>query len=253
MFRCLPIFLFLFFTIYSTVSAQVGSSGIAISLPIRDESVEDAMIVCSRGEGYFLCNEEYSTSMIGVVVEDPAVAFEGDLLSDAHPVVTNGSVVVRVSAQNGNIVEGDLVTSSTTTGVGMKAERNGFVLGTALESFEPPNSDQQGLILVSINIHPTIDLSDAGTNILTTLREGLAFPLLSPLASLRYLLSFAIVVIGFVLGFLYFGRIAKTGVEALGRNPLAGRSIRFGIIFNVLLGIVIVISSLSLAALILIL
>lgn len=237
----------------SFAQSQVGSSGIAISIPIIGENIEDASIICSQGEGYFPCDAEYSSSMVGVVVDDPAVAFEGERFENSRPVVTEGSVVVRVSGLNGPIAEGDLITSSSAVGVGMKADKNGFVLGTAMEGFEAPAPDQQGLILVSLNIHPTIELSDSGTNILENLRQGLAFPLLSPMASLRYLLAFAIVVIGFVLGFFYFGRVAKSGVEAIGRNPLASNSIRMGIVFNILLGIVIVFVSLALALLILIL
>ena len=254
MLKTLSLAFVFFFTIYSTVFAQVGSSGVAVSIPILDEGAGDTLLVCTQGDdGYSLCDEEHSTSMIGVIVENPAVAFEGASLENALPVVSGGSVVVRVSAENGNIVAGDLITSSTIPGVAKKAIRNGFVLGTALDSFEPSSSDQQGEVLVSINIHPTVNLSDAGTNILQALNEGLSFPLLSPMASLRYLLAFAIVVIGFILGFVYFGRIAKSGIEALGRNPLASRSIRFGILFNVMLGIVVVLCSLGLAVLILIL
>lgn len=233
--------------------AQVGASGIAVSVPIPGDNNPDASIVCSKGSGYQLCDTDYASSMVGVIVDDPSVVFEKANLPDARPLVSSGTVVVRVSGRNGPIKAGDLITSSTTVGVAQKADKNGFVLGTALENFEPPTSDQQGLILAEISIHPTIDLSDSGTNILENLRKGLSFPLLSPLASLRYLLAFAIVVIGFVLGFFYFGRVAKSGIEAIGRNPLASSSIRMGIIFNIMLGIVIVLSSLGIAVLILIL
>jgi len=237
----------------NSIFAQVGSSGVAITLPISAEGVEDASLICSEGEGYMLCNKEYASSMLGVVADDPAVAFEISSLENGRPVIFEGSVVVKVSAINGNISNGDLVTSSEIPGVAIKADRNGFVLGTALEDFSPASSDQEGLILVSVKIHPTIELADARSNLLENLREGLSFPFLSPLVSLRYLLAFAIVVIGFALGFLYFGRIAKSGVEAIGRNPLARSSIRLGIIFNVILGVVIIAAALGLAVLILVL
>ena len=236
-----------------TVQAQVGSSGIAISVPIAGENISDASIICSQGDGYYLCDTAYSSSMVGVITDEPAVAFEGERFENSRHLVFEGTIVVRISGQNGAITQGDLVTSSDIPGVGMRADKNGFVLGTAMESFEPPSPEQEGLILVSLKIHPTIELSDSRTSLLENIREGLAFPLLSPLASLRYLLSFAIVIIGFVLGFFYFGRVAKSGVEAIGRNPLASSSIRMGIVFNVVLGIVIVIASLALALLILIL
>ena len=249
------VFLFslLFLLSSQPIYAQVGSSGVAVSLPIKGENVEDGSAVCSLGDGYYLCDQEYASSIIGVVTDDPAAAFEGELFENSRHVITSGTVVARVSAINGNISTGDLIAASSIEGVTMKATHNGFVLGNALEDFQASTPDQQGLILVAVNIHPTVKLSDARTNILTSLREGLAFPVLSPLSSLRYLLAFAIVVVGFVLGFLYFGRVAKAGVEAIGRNPLASSSIRIGIAFNVMLGIVIVIASLLLAGLILVL
>lgn len=247
------IILVLPFIFASSVHAQVGSSGIAITVPIQGENVADASIICSEGEGYFPCNVAYSSSMVGVITDDPAVAFEGEQFENSRHLVFEGTTVVRVNGQNGNIELGDLVTASEVPGVAMVADKNGFVLGTAMEPFAPTTPDQEGLILVSLKIHPTIELSDSGTSLLENLRQGLAFPLLSPLASLRYLLAFAIVVIGFVLGFFYFGRVAKSGVEAIGRNPLASSSIRMGIVFNVVLGIVIVLASLALALLILIL
>jgi F0F1-type ATP synthase membrane subunit c/vacuolar-type H+-ATPase subunit K len=56
-----------------------------------------------------------------------------------------------------------------------------------------------------------------------------------------------VVILSFILGFISFGRIANTGVEALGRNPLAGKMIQFGIFLNVLITISIVIAGFALA------
>jgi hypothetical protein len=74
----------------------------------------------------------------------------------------------------------------------------------------------------------------------------------APLESLRYLLAFIIAIVSFGLGFLYFGRVIKTGVEAIGRNPLASRTIQATIFVNIVITIVIVGTGLALAALILI-
>ena len=164
-----------------------------------------------------------------------------------------GTAVVRVSVNNGAIAKGDLLTTSETAGVSQKATINGFVIGSALEDYSPTDGEQVGEILVDIHIHPTIILSDTGTDLIKSLQKGLSVTFLSPLASLRYLIAFAIVVIGFALGFLYFGRIARAGIEALGRNPLARTSIQIGIFINVCLGIVIVAASLGLAVFILVL
>jgi F0F1-type ATP synthase membrane subunit c/vacuolar-type H+-ATPase subunit K len=73
------------------------------------------------------------------------------------------------------------------------------------------------------------------------------------LASLRYLLAFLIAIIAFVLGFIYFGRVVRVGIEAIGRNPLARRMIQITMLFNILITIVIVLAGLLIAYLILVL
>ncbi|MCA9389954.1 hypothetical protein KC571_00970, partial [candidate division WWE3 bacterium] len=90
-------------------------------------------------------------------------------------------------------------------------------------------------------------------NLLEVLRSGLESPFLSPVASLRYLLAVLIVLASFVIGFASFSRISGNGVEALGRNPLAKRSIQATIVFNFILTAFIMFIGLGLAYLILIL
>jgi hypothetical protein len=72
------------------------------------------------------------------------------------------------------------------------------------------------------------------------------------LASLRYLLAIIVAVMAFGLGFVYFGRVAKGGVEALGRNPLAGRAIQLSVLMNLILTVAIMVGGLVLAYIILI-
>jgi F0F1-type ATP synthase membrane subunit c/vacuolar-type H+-ATPase subunit K len=61
------------------------------------------------------------------------------------------------------------------------------------------------------------------------------------------------VIISFTLGMIYFGRASRTGIEAVGRNPLAKRVIQLTIFLNIVLTIVIVMVGLAIAYLILIL
>lgn len=231
--------------------AQVGSVGIAVNVPVSGDS-PDASLVCSSPTGYVLCDIGYDSDLFGVISDDPAAAFAGDDLTNSRPVVTEGNVVVRVSGASGNIEAGNLVTSSSVPGVAMLADVDGYTLGIALEPFAAVTPDQEGQILVSLNIHASGGLSGPRANLISNLRGGLSIPILSPLVSLRYLLAFVIVVIGFTLGFVYFGRTARTGVEAIGRNPLARRAIQVSVIVNVMLGVTMIIGSLIIAALILI-
>jgi hypothetical protein len=233
--------------------AQSQLTGIAVSVPVKEVDTQGGDLICSDGESYIKCINEYDPSLYGVASDEPAASLEDEGIENARLVVTDGQVTVRVSTINGNIAVGDLITTSLTAGIGQKATRNGYVLGSALQSYDAGDVNQVGEILVSLNIRPTSSLSDARANLFQTLREGLSASVLSPLASLRYILVASIVLSSFILGFVYFGRVAKTGVEAIGRNPLAGRTIEFSVILHILLTIVIVAVGLAISYLILVL
>ena len=146
-----------------------------------------------------------------------------------------------------------MITTSINPGVGKLATRNGFVLGTAMEDYQGQDPNAIGEINVAINIHPAAGISGARGELLTVLREGLSAPLFEPLASLRYILAALILLLAFVLGFAYFGRVSRTGVEAIGRNPLASRVIQTSVVMHVLITIVIILIGFGMAYLILLL
>ncbi len=219
-----------------------GLQGIAVSISISD-TVKDGDIICSDSNGYALCKKANDPSIFGVVNDKPAAYFDV-IVKNKHLVLSNGEV---------KIAEGDLITTSATPGEGQKATKNGYVLGVAEEAFGGANKDAKGQILVSLNIHPTSSLSDVKTNLIETVRGGLAGATVSPFATLRYSVAALMVILAFILGFIYFGRVAKAGVEAIGRNPLAGRQIQFNIVLNILLTIGIVIAGLVIAYFILVL
>ncbi len=226
-------------------------SSIAISVPIPGD-VKEGNLVCSDKNGYFLCNKEYQSSIYGVVTLNPSVSIN-NAADGMYQVSTVGIVNVLVSAKNGNIAKGDLVTTSTDSGVGQKATKNGFVLGSADEDYSPANPTDTALVAVAINIHQTVDLADFRTNLLSVLQSGLTGITLSPIAILRYLAAAIMVIISFVLGFIYFGRVTKAGVEAIGRNPVARGTIQSSIVFHIILTLGIAAVGLIIAYLILVL
>jgi len=232
--------------------AQDTSTGIAIPVNLKDNAV-DGDLICSVEGGYGLCRKEYETSMYGVTTDNPGVNFELQGLENGRMVLASGKAIVRVSSINGNINEGDLVTSSAKAGIAQRASRNGFVLGTALEAYSSDNADSVGKILILINIHPSVGLGTARINLIQLIREGASAAILEPLTSFRYLLAALIVVVAFVMGFIYFGRVSRSGIEAIGRNPLASRVIQFNVILITLISIIIVLVGLALSYLILVL
>jgi len=240
-----------FLLLGANIYAQTAITGVGIATPIEGE-VKDGDVICADKDTFVLCETEYDSSIYGVVNSSASAAFVSDQ-QNTYSVVNSGNVSTRVTAKNGNIEVGDLLTSSNTPGVAEKATRNGFILGAALESYSPSNPSDTGSISVSLNIRATTAFTDQGNNLLSVIKQGLLAPTLTPLATIRYLSAGLMVIISFALGFVYFGRVARAGVEAIGRNPLARRTIQFSIVFHILLTIVIVAVGLAIAYLILIL
>lgn len=240
----------------ATNSAQEISAGLAISVPIIDKNPPDGSIVATTDKGYTLTNSAYQYSIYGIITENPAISFE-NASSNSKPVISTGKGYVRVSSTNGNIKEKDFITSSDIKGVGQKASQNGFVLGVALESYNNSDPKKTGKILVSVsprfNSSIQMGVNAVKTNLIETIKNASFATAMSPVASLRYILAALIAIASFVLGFVYFGKVARSGIEALGRNPLAGRMIQLGIVFNLVLTVGIMVIGLAIAYLILVL
>lgn len=242
-----------FFALTKNTYAQISSSGVALSVPLNDDAAQSGDIICNYPDGNRRCEGEYDTSIYGIISANPAVDITDPDLTNSRLLARDGVARVRVSSANGNIKEGDFVTSSSTPGVGQKATRNGYVVGSAIENYSSNDSNTVGVIQIAINIHPESSLTGTRGNLLQFIRSGVAIPVFSPVESLRYLLAVAIVLISFTLGMIYFGRASRAGIEAVGRNPLAKKVIQFTVIMNIVLTLVIVLVGLGIAYLILIL
>lgn len=237
-----------------SVRSQADSSGMAISFPIEGEA-ESGNIICSKPEGFVRCDRPFDPNMFGVISDKPATALEaaGTQGDTTRLVLTSGLVRVKVSGINGAISEGDFITSSEIPGLGQLADRNGYVLGASLDDFEADGQDDRGEVLVALNIHPAAGLAGPRSDLINVIRQGVSAPLFEPLAAFRYILAALMILIAFSLGFIYFGRVAKTGIEAMGRNPMAARMIQLSVLINIVITIIIVLIGLAIAYLILIL
>lgn len=241
-----------FFLMPGLILAQETGSGMAVSIQYAQDAVVDGDIVCASIDGGKPCSIEYDPSMYGIFSESPAVFLEDSNLTNSKPVITSGKAFVRVSSIGGGIKKGDFITTSTKPGLGQKATKSGNIVGIAMEDFTNTDTESVGKILVAVNVRPAIVAVSARSNLVETLRQGLLAPSLTPLASLRYVLAVLVAVSAFVLGFVYFGRVAKSGVEAIGRNPLAGRLIQLNVVLNMSLTVSIMVGGLLLAYFILI-
>lgn len=246
------LFVLCYLLLPKAVFAQDSASAIAIPIPISGE-VKDAFIVCSGVDGNKPCSKAYDPSTFGVIAQDSAISFELNTPIEGYqPVISNGKAYVAVSSVKGTIKKGDFITSSTKPGVGMKATKSGYVLGSALQEYNETDPEKTGNILVSVSVRPAILSSGAGANLIEMIREGLDAAFMTPLAALRYVIASIIIGTSVIFSFAHFGKIAKSGVEAMGRNPLAGGRIQTSVVINVILTIIIMGGGLLVAYIVLI-
>lgn len=203
------------------VIAQNSDLSVAVEVPFSGE-ISSGSLICSSEGGYELCQDEYTPSMYGVHTTIPSAGIEYQDQSGIL-VVRDGIVKVRASDSNGQIAVGDWVTASSDPGVVQKATRNGFVLGSALEA---ATANSESLISVALNIHPETRLANARSNLFEVMRQGSQTALLEPLNALRYFLAALLVVVCVILGLVFYGRLSRSSIEAIGRNPLAKRDIQ---------------------------
>lgn len=242
------------FPVHAQTSKLVNddTSGVAVYVQVQDKNVQEGDIIALSRKGYVLGAVPYDPNLYGVVVSNPAVAFESDI-PNSYPVVSQGKVLLRVSTINGKIKKGDLLTSSTLPGIGQKSTESGFVIATALEDYNANSSKEIGKILVVLDVGHGAMSSEERGNLFRSINFLLNTPYLSPLSVARYIFASLMVVISFGIAIGYFGRISSLGIEALGRNPLAGRMITFGIVLHIFLSLVILVIGLGVAYLTLVL
>jgi len=215
--------------------AQNISSGVAQYVKL-DPNTQDGMVVCTSDTGNLVCNRASDPNMIGVVSLSPAASFGvASPPFDSFPVINNGKAYVLVSGENGSIKSGDFITSSSTSGLAVKAIKSGYVLGLAVDSFSGNTVSDTGKILVNIAVRPAVLSTKAGTNLILLIKQGMETAFLTPISSLRYIVAGIIAILSIGYGLSHFGKLAKSGVEAVGRNPLAAKAIQMSVFFNVIL------------------
>lgn len=227
------------------------SLGIANYVEIQGENIKDGDIISSSENNYLLSNTPYDPLVIGVVSTKPAVSLNITGSDEStYPVVSAGNVLVNVTSVNGNIKEGDLIASSSIPGAGMKATQTGYIIGRALDPYSSSDKKAIGSINLALNLHYSFSSAKTQSSLTDILNLSMLATYESPSAVFKYVVAGFVILLSFILGVLSFGRVANTGLEALGRNPLAGKMIQLGIIFNVLITISIIVAGFGMAYLI---
>lgn len=197
-------------------------------------------------------------SMFGVIVDDPVLYMESDisLQQGARPVVRYGEVLVNASSLGGDILPGDIVTTSPIQGIGQRVMRKDapYILGFALERITYTGETvyfegeevRLGTVPVALRIGPY--LTRAGVAFVSSGKEyeeifkeinekgGLVQDpnAIGAFKIFRYLLAAAVAITAMVVSLSRFGDAFKQSVVSVGRNPLARSQIRSILLWNVL-------------------
>lgn len=239
----------------SPLVAQLQDLGttVATYVSIPEGEPENGNIVSSGEEGYKLTDTPYDSALAGVIVLNPAVSINTVGEERTYPIVSTGEALITVTTSNGEIQVGDPITSSDTSGIGQKATNPGYVIGTAQQGYASDDPSEVGRILVSLNTKYAYPNPNNRPSIWDIFNITAQASYQQPSVFIKYAIAAIVIVIAFLVGFLSFGRIASNGIAALGRNPLASRTIQLGIVFNVFVTLSIIFAGLALAYLIIIL
>ncbi len=244
------VFLSLAMPVVVAAQAPAALGGVAVNVEVKEKDVQAGDILSLTKEGLVRSNSAYDVSIYGVVAAAPILSVEPKT-DTSKSVISSGETEVRVTNKGGTIEVGDFITSSTEAGVGQKATESGYVLGKALKAYD---SSSVGTIPVAVSLgYATISSSTkagaagAAGSFLQRLAEAISNPDKFGVY-LRYFVAFAVGLISVFGGIFAFIRFMNTGLEAIGRNPLARRTIISGMVLSGVVVAVLAASGLGIAA-----
>lgn len=214
---------------------------------IADTKAQSGDILLSSEQGLKQADVSYSNRIFGILQQQPTVVFRSSDDSE-KPAIRAGTAIVNVSNLNGPIKKGDFITSSPIPGKGQKGTQSGYTLGIALADFDGNNGDKTtfdnkqytlGQIPVAIKIEYTELTNPRSFNRILDLFNLSLFQNLQDsrrsVEIVKYIAALIVFVASVILGFVMFARSIPKSIEAIGRNPLARKSIQFSIILSVIL------------------
>jgi hypothetical protein len=201
--------------------------------------------------------------LFGIVVGvgDTPVSLSPSASGTQAYVVTSGRYKVLVSTQNGAIAKGDFVGPSSVDGIAAKTTKDDTtVLGRAVAGFDAKSgvlssvelkaSDGSkkkisiGMITVDIDIKPNPLITGNEGGVPLFLLDIASTVAGQPVSATQTIAAIAILVIGLVVVAILLNGGIRTAMQAVGRNPLARKSIMRNMVQVIVTGIIIFIGCL---------
>lgn len=241
------------------VKAQVFSPSVGISIELKESDLSEAkngLIVAKDPSQYYLTRSYQDPNVAGVIADETDFLYTTEDRDQRLTIAVDGVADVWVTNELGTIKYGDFITTSTDTGIGVKAIQNGSVIGYALEA--TAEGDEPQLISVQLALSSSwdgtlgqqSDVFKQSSDTLSKLLSNVESEAQGQSRSFLYLVVILVVVLASIFGFMTFGRIAINGINAVGRNPLAKSTIVKTILINSFITILFTLGSLVIALLI---
>ncbi len=131
-------------TIYADNFSTTGTADLAESFPTVDQNIESGDLVAvdpGNKEAIRLSSAPYQPTILGIVSTSPGINLNVTEVG-GKPLALAGRVPAKVNSENGRVMAGDPITSSSTPGVGMRATQSGRIIGLALEDAPEDGSGQ---------------------------------------------------------------------------------------------------------------
>lgn len=202
-------------------------------------------------------------NLIGVVInaDNSLISLSGSQKNQVQ-VATSGIVQVLVSDINGSVVQGDHITASPITAVGMKASSNVRVIGIAQgemagakkETYKDSSGKEQSVLVgqVPVLVNVAYFFKEPDKTLVPSALQNLANSIAGKAVSpLPIIISGAIFIIMMIIVASMAYSMIRSSIISIGRNPLSQSAVYRDLIQ--MSGLVIIILAVGLAAIYLIL
>lgn len=239
------LFLLIFAGSTTGYAQSTGNAAIAqgfVADGTLDDFVTGALVSVKNGgnNAVELANEENATQLVGVVSKTPLVALSN---GEAEvQVIINGTVSALVSDINGAVKAGDKITVSPIAGVGMRATANAQVVGTAQadldsvsttsQTIKDSSGDNRTVHLGRVPLQVNVSYYQSETSgLVPPFIQGVANSLAGrPVSLIRILVCSILLLLAFATSAIVLYTSVRSGIISIGRNPLAAKAIRRGIL-----------------------
>lgn len=256
--------LLIVFAVSGRSSYAAGSSAISQNFTTQSNNISQGALVslvANSSNQVAPANTTNEAKLVGVDASKPLLELSSTGSNSIH-VVVNGSTDALVSNMNGAVNAGDKITASPVSGIGMKASVSSEIVGIAQDSLNAVSTVQKavqttngksqtiivGLLPISVNVSYYSSASSQGTvsafvpNFLQTVANAISGKQVSPL---RVLIGAVSLLLGFISVTVILYASIRNGFLSIGRNPLAQKALRRGLVDVIMAGIGILVITVS--------